>query len=317
MQTLFASGGKVEVSGAVATDGNTVFWILEATNQDDQLVSCPVTGCPGNVPNVVWEHASWGGPGGLVVSGGRVYFQEANINDSPVTGPILDCPVSGCGAAPSTFVPKVTNSGWEPPFGSDGSDLYWVDDDTIYACAFGETCASPRVVTTLAPRSWLAKLAVFDGNIYWVDNPTKTVETVPARGGSVTKLCTIPDDPDGWVAAVGGYAYASVNDGSADAGVYRCELGVASGAAKRFLADSEGAAQITTDGTSLFWMSNVLDPEDGAWPYVARCAPGTRCEGKTNIGSVFSEPNENTGFVLFGGSAYGAGASVVRTAFCP
>jgi hypothetical protein len=265
----------------------------------------------------VWGEASWGGAGGLVVGAGRVYFQQANIYaEGPVTGPILDCPVAGCGGGPSTFVPKVTNAGWEPPIGSDGADLYWVDGASMYACAFGETCDAPRLVTTLASNSHLSSLRAFEGSLYWVDTPTKTIQTVPSHGGTVTELCTVPGDPDGWVAAVGGYAYASVDDGTSDAGVYRCAAGQISGTPERYLADSTGAAQITTDGTSLFWLSAVLDPDDGSWPYVARCAPGATCGAKDSVGGVFSEPNENTGFVMFDGSAYGAGASVVRTAFC-
>ncbi len=315
-QTIFGATPANQFLGPIATDGDQVFWVAESSTGATPLLACAVTGCPDNTPQVVWPESSWGPNGGLVVVGGRVYFFEETFNSDAGTygGAIVDCPVSGCGAAPTTFAAIQTQVDYvedTPGLVTDGASLYWIDGQAVLACDLGGACAAPRTVATLPAGASASATATDGSSLFWIqytsDGNPASIESVSTAGGNLTEACSVAPEYGATLAVVGSYVYMA---GGYET-IYRCL--VTGGAATVYATQDEGVqGMMATDGASLFWLTYAL-----GWAYLVRCAPGSTCSDRTNIGGVFADPYQSAGFTVFGGSAYTAGAGVLRTPYCP
>ncbi|MGO8998223.1 MAG: hypothetical protein ACLQVI_33295, partial [Polyangiaceae bacterium] len=199
-QTIFGATPANQFLGPIATDGDQVFWVAESSTGATPLLACAVTGCPDNTPQVVWPESSWGPNGGLVVVGGRVYFFEETFNSDAGTygGAIVDCPVSGCGAAPTTFAAIQTQVDYvedTPGLVTDGASLYWIDGQAVLACDLGGACAAPRTVATLPAGASASATATDGSSLFWIqytsDGNPASIESVSTAGGNLTEACSV------------------------------------------------------------------------------------------------------------------------------
>jgi hypothetical protein len=123
--SLFSDAGASQLGG-LATDGTNIYFTsgisYSGGNGPERLARCPVTGCPGGVPEVMHERtttmlANRGSHFGVAVDANNVYF-------STVAGTIEYCAKNA--AAPCT--PTVLASGVRAfSFAIDGPYLYWAD----------------------------------------------------------------------------------------------------------------------------------------------------------------------------------------------
>lgn len=111
--------------GAIASDGTNVFYTggklsWSGTAQDERLVRCPVTGCAGGVPEVLWSRTTTTNTASHV----GIALDASNVYWGTVYGSIYALP-KGC-TAPCTAREIVTGA---QPWGLkvDGAYLYWAD----------------------------------------------------------------------------------------------------------------------------------------------------------------------------------------------
>ena len=304
--TVFIDSTNGFHDGAVATDGTTLFWVQESLTDGggDQLVSCPATGCPSSGPSVFWTQANWGdGLGELVLQNGLLYFQP------DMNGPILDCPTSGCGAGPNVFASVSSTPGFSAALASDGTNLYWIDNDTIRACSLGASCSDSTLVASLASGVYVSTIVPSGANLYWVassgSGSSATLESAPSAGGPVSTVCSVAENQDiDTVAVIGDYAYLTPGDGNKGntTGIYRCPL--SGGAATLYFTDP-GPFNITSDGTTLYWLSY---PENDDVT-LKSCAPGVTCESPTALFEVLY----TIGFTISGSDVYSVSGKIRRT----
>jgi len=298
--TVFIDSTNGFHDGAVATDGTTLFWVQESLTEggEDQLVTCPATGCPSSGPSVFWTQANWGdGTGELALVDGRIYFQ------TQMNGPVVSCPTSGCGSAPTQFVSVTNTQAFGAALVSDGTNLYWHDNDAIYACALGVSCASPSKLATLPSGDYVSELFADGTSVFWADSTAATMSSVPVAGGAASILCSVTGKTIDTIAVLGGYAYSTVAAGDSGNGsaIYRCP--VTGGAATVYSSDS-GAFNVATDGTNLYWLSY-----HDAGTLMRTCAPGETCASPTTLFDVLY----TLSFIVDGDALYSVSGKIRRT----
>jgi hypothetical protein len=202
----------------------------------------------------------------------------------------------------SVFAPDASLPGL---FTSDGTSLYWASGSTLYACALGATCAAPTPLATDASLAAAVLLVASGGVVYWASAAAGTIMTAPATGGAVTTLCTVTDNSEQWpatVAVVDGYAYVAKQSGFETqlSPIDRCPVG--GGAASQYF-HSVGAMNVSTDGTSLFWLEG-FQPQ-----YVSTCAPGPTCASSTRVPGTYAPSGSRgpAGFAVYGGYVFTVG----------
>jgi hypothetical protein len=328
--------GGAYTDGTIATDGTNVYWIQEPLAADDagadgpfEIVYCPTAGCPSSGPTTFWSGVN---SGALMIAGGRIYFQglpsAASNQDGwgcewangVCDGPLLDCALSGCGSEPTVFT-TIVNSGSAPPsLASDGANIYWEDgrtgnEWTVYSCALGATCTSPKALTSVANPGtgsgdsvppW--SFTVDSGNLYWLNfteyaypdssDPMPAaiaLESMPVGGGAVSNVCTVPihDICGGTVAVLQGDAYMSLCGAQ---GIQRCSL--AGGAPTEYMTAHEGAS-VTTDGTHLFWLTNY------GFAYSTETHVNMLTPGASSATPLMTlDPNQGCGYTVYGSTVY-------------
>ncbi len=309
--------GRIETDGAIATDGTNVYWteheIGGTIDNPDyatpySIVTCPVAGCGSDGPETFASHVNGGtGIGELVIEGGRLYFQSGPAEDSS-RGPIVDCPLTGCGAEPTLFAPIENAYAFSALLTSDGASLFWEDMNNIYACPLGDVCDSPTLVAqSIGNRpadSVALQLVESGGSLYWVA-PGGSVWSVPTTGGAVANVCSLPGDEGllGWgmLAVLDGYVYVSDLGGS----IERCALD-----GGEMTDYATGSLMLSTDGARLYWLTDWGQTSDTT-TYLNACEPGASCSGPTRLLGL--DARQGVGFTFDEEWIYTVAGTVKRT----
>ena len=330
-------------SGAIATDGTTVFWVQASpgdsgTSAVGDIMSCPVSGCGAGgptvfAPGVFFGNFETGSLGQLLVAKGSVYFESATS--------ILDCPVAGCAGAPHVFSTLPTGNPGSVPgapttIAADGTNLYWTgtcsgpnncpnsDPGFTYSCALGATCTSATTIGYSSYGDGVPQIVASGTSLYWADFLTGTVYSLPAAGGTMENpsiVCTVPEtgapnNPGyGGVAVVNGSIYVSAA-GLSSGGlslIFDCALTGSTTPATYVppvndgTGTAPGLSNVATDGTDLFWITATVD--QGASNFytvtdVSTCVPGSSCNaGGTSTANIVAG-GATLGFAINGGYVY-------------
>jgi hypothetical protein len=151
--TTLATGQSQTIT-TVASETGSAYWI-----STDTLYGCGAGGCS-STPSTVTTNAAGSS---LVVKNGFVYFASNNA--------VISCPVTSTCAFPHT----VGSSNLPFGLGTDGVDVYWLDDliAYVYRCPVNGCIGSAEVFadqTSLDPSGETGANVVLDGEYaYWAD----------------------------------------------------------------------------------------------------------------------------------------------------
>jgi PKD domain-containing protein len=161
-------------SNLIATDGESVFFL----DDSETLVRCPTAGC-GSGP--VSMGAKLDIPQALTADATTVYFASYDSGQK-----IHACPKAGCGAAPKILADHICETSGTgvcaKALVSDGTRVYWNDDDGIYACAASGCNNKPVKIAPFAATT--NALALHGAHVYWSthDGSLRGVFRCPKEG---------------------------------------------------------------------------------------------------------------------------------------
>ena len=153
-----------------AASSSSIVW---ASNQNGDVVACPVTGCVGSPSTVGVDSQQLFATGALAVGPTVVAWID-------YAGDVETCPLSGCTGAPTTIA---TGVGFQSGLVVDATTAYWVDlgdcegggkapiiqytDGAVVSCPLTGCGATPTVLVSYA--SWLGSNALVadDASLYW------------------------------------------------------------------------------------------------------------------------------------------------------
>jgi hypothetical protein len=279
---LWSGGAQVlvetgEQALSLALDSSDVYW----QNPGGSVFACPLDGCSNGKPTLL---SSLVGPksGALqtlaAADGVAVFLTDEGDQISSFAGADPShAPVTYRTTAGSGFVTLTT----------DATHAYFVDTvvtsdggysatSTLYACALGASCTSPKRLHVGGNEASLSLLSVAGGEVYFMESLTKdTIRAVPTSGGTVRTVCTsdLLRQAQALVVA-GGYVYFTT---SADAtSVYDCPAPGA-GVASVYIRDLQPYA-LASDGANLYWTNYVYGPGS-----VVTCALGATCDSPFTV----------------------------------
>jgi hypothetical protein len=166
---------------SVASNGTAVFWTTSSASAvGGQVMRCGVDGCAG-IPAVL----ATGGVGSGVVAADatNVYWVDPGTPvgggklplSSYTTGRVLQCPINGCGGAPTVLAtyPSWLGAG---ALAVDAQNVYWSMESAegtwgeIVRCSVGGCGGSPVSIGSTATRHVpTVGLAVDAARVYWTD----------------------------------------------------------------------------------------------------------------------------------------------------
>jgi hypothetical protein len=273
----FASGEQAPLS--LALDDANVYW----QNRGGTVLSCPLSGCPGNVPTLLaFNGQLFSEFESTAAARSTVFFLSSLAIDS--------CAGGGCGLAPSTYWTTPGNDGGgfsDAGIGSlnavitDTSNVYFADGSMLYSCPIASICDSPT--TLFSTLGTIGPLAVTAGEVFFVDrgdSPTGGILAVPIAGGSSRLVCqsSVLVDVRAIVAS-GAYIYFTTGDDSSS--IYQC---LAVGGGPTIFASDEFPFGLAADSTSLYWTNAESSGVIGT------CPLGAGCVGSRTIASGEDEP---------------------------
>jgi hypothetical protein len=182
----------------LTSDGVNVYW----TDTTGQVSRCAVSGC-NDTPSVVASLQA--GLAGLVADGTNVYFGTTNA--------VMECPVTGCGTAPTAFAPAM-----HFPLASNGTKLFLEEGNALATCSVTGCNQSPTTIAitlgyvsifaTPTEYLWIS----FDGSYEWEvgwcpPNACNGMSPVLARqvSGGVSGFLAIAGGDALWSGLFGGY----------------------------------------------------------------------------------------------------------------
>jgi hypothetical protein len=148
---------------AIAVDGLDVYWLEPGATTTGALLSCPLAGCPSNVPNVVYGMLAL--PYGLALDSTNVYLTTS------AGGQVLSF-------SKSTGASNILTDSQDEPAGITVSNgkVYWATTGGGLIQVIPATGgASSHVATTMGAPQAVAADAV---NVYWSDNSPDPVTTL-------------------------------------------------------------------------------------------------------------------------------------------
>jgi hypothetical protein len=258
---------------AIAVDDENVYWTnfghdtyvgggmdpVLTPSGDGALMKCAKTGCGGTptvlvgdiVPNE--EIFIGGATGELTLTGGGVYF-ELDANGAEW---IESCTTGGCGESPSLAFGATEAL----LFGltSDATNLYWVEEkdgsETTYACV-AASCNGATSIWAASPALGVVDIAVDESNIYWaIEDEDSTnagirglVMACPKVGCSAPTILAVTAPYDAQTLALDDTnVYFGGQGGIASCAKTGCSIPTAIA--------GDTVTQITSDGTTLYWLS--------------------------------------------------------------
>ena len=257
---------QVVPSGLVVDDTN-VYWsdighFLETSVMcgDGNVMKCAKAGCNAQ-PTTLASNVV---PRSLAQLGGTLYFGSSNV--------LYGCSVNGCNDSPQTIIPSWGGRS----ITTDGTSLFWIDSNDISSCV--PPCTAP---TPLYSGTALS-MAIDGTNLYIATleaGTTTKVLTCPKAGCSGTPQPLVDASTYnltttfGLTLAVDG---SNVYFGGAG-GIGSCAKTGCASATTLYAPQADGGvdfvAQLTTDGTNIYWVEWV-----GLAVEVRKC-PVTGCSG--------------------------------------
>jgi hypothetical protein len=146
--------GQSQTITSVASFAGSAYWLSSGS-----VLACSAGGCGSSPTSVTSDSAS----GSLVVKNGFVYFTSGNS--------IVSCPVTSACAFPHTIGSSYVPFG----LGTDGVDIYWLDDEIaqVFRCPVTGCIGSAEVFadqTAIDPSGEIGANVVTDGEYaYWAD----------------------------------------------------------------------------------------------------------------------------------------------------
>jgi hypothetical protein len=274
--------------GAIASDGDSVYWINHGNLHDGSVQKCSVCGCDApftfadNQPMpfalaIDADHIYWAnnnddsiyrcaktgcgaqpdvvvkGPyvvGGIAVDAERIYFSAEN------SGQVYTCPIAGCSGAPDLLA---SNQPGPTLLALDGLEAYWLVGGGVNSCEVFGCSDSPNPIAQGGPPS-LEGLAVRGGWVFWSELQTGQVRRCPTSGcadGSLT-LAAGEHWPSRLATDGVDVYWAATGDSTGGGSVKRCAVGGCAGV-PTVLASDPGAPQgLALDAHAVYW-TDVLD----------------------------------------------------------
>jgi hypothetical protein len=156
-QSILATGQSSTITGTSAETA-VVYWVSSGV-----VLGCAASGC-GQKPATITSNVADSPYGnGVIVVDGFAYYTSGNS--------IVSCPVTSACAFPRTIGSS------SAPFGlaSDGSDVYWLDEDIakVYRCSVTGCVGSAEVFadqSSFDPSGEIGTNVALDGEyVYWAD----------------------------------------------------------------------------------------------------------------------------------------------------
>ncbi len=299
----------------VADDVN-VYWV----NSGYTVVDCPVSGCPGNVPNLLALNGiGYGYADDLTVTGGSVYYLATSYA-------IDDCAVAGCALTPTTYEPGIAfdagvdagldggldGGAFDGGFlsiyalASDAANVYFSDGTSLLQCPVAATCAAPLTLAKVAAGDLMSAPALSATEVFYCDSgfSTSSIQAVPVGGGAPRTVCTLaPSSFVSLTALLYAGSYVYFVDAYDPHSIYECPA-AGGGMAAVYWSDVAPTG-LATDGARLFWTNNASSGDVGT------CAIGATCTSPSTVATAQDYP---TSIAVNSSSVFWATATAVYAA---
>jgi hypothetical protein len=234
-------GPEPGYGSAIALYGGDVYWTVwgELPMAPSSVMRVPIDG---GTPQTLVSNASK--PTSLAVAAAGAFW---TVPDSP--GRLMTVPLAG-GTATTIAV-----GDYEGAVATDGVNLYWTGDMSVFARALAGGSTSTLAVSSHLRGSTDGSIAVDSTSVYVAVNLVGvpgTIVRVPIGGGQLT---TIASEQSPLSVAVDATNVYWTNDDGAGGSVARAPLG---GGAPTTLSTGPAASGIAVDGSSVYWTN-----EDG------------------------------------------------------
>jgi hypothetical protein len=265
----------------LAVDNTYVYW----ENSGGTVLTCPVAGCPSNVPTILGFDGEGYGFETLFAANTTAFFIDSSDN-------IDTCAGGGCGLAPTIYLGGASEDGGFFDAGffeyysaliNDSVNAYFTDGSSVYSCPLGATCSSPTTLDTVSSTAYIGLLGVSSTEVFYVRQGEfyDSIRAVPISGGPDRVVCTstplLGDVED--MVVTDGYVYFT----SGDSGNTVSQCPVVGGPASTFATDASPYG-LATDGANLYWTNYTYDGT------VAVCAVGATCVSPRTVASDQNYP---------------------------
>ncbi|HEY5372682.1 MAG TPA: hypothetical protein VIK01_03310 [Polyangiaceae bacterium] len=225
------------VPEADAVDDQYLYW-----SSDEDIYRCPLTGCTGEVPEVVAKDETTNS--GLIVDGDTVFWTFA-VDASDPNGETQIHSAPKDGSRPPTLIANgVRLSPNALNFTVDGTNVYWLDSSShVQSCA-RTGCNGEAPVTLVATDGAKQALRVDATGLYWLETAAPGISSSSA-----------------WASA------PSERGAEVDVSVRFCPLTGCSNDADVHVLTASKAGHFAMSSKYLYWDEPEFLPENGTYAY--------------------------------------------------